>query len=43
MEDQPFGSLLVALTGAGLIAFGLFGLVEARYRRMVVPDALRPD
>ena len=43
IEAQPFGSLVAGLTGAGLIAFGLFGLVEARYRRMVVPEALRGD
>ena len=43
IEAQPFGSLIAGLTGAGLVAFGLFGLVEARYRRMVVPEALRAD
>lgn len=41
IERQPFGSLLVAMAGVGLAAFGLFGLVEARYRRIVVPKALR--
>jgi hypothetical protein len=30
IEAQPFGSLIAGLTGAGLVAFGLFGLVEAR-------------
>jgi hypothetical protein len=40
VEDQPFGSAILALAGAGLMAFGLFGFVEARYRRIVVPDEL---
>jgi hypothetical protein len=42
IEQQPFGSLVLAALGVGLIAFGLFGLVEARFRRIVVPRALRP-
>lgn len=41
IEAQPYGSWMVGLTGVGLAGFGLFGLVEARYRRMVVPEALR--
>ena len=41
LERQPFGSPLLALAGAGLSAFGLFGLVEARYRRIVPPEQLR--
>jgi hypothetical protein len=40
VEQQPFGSAILALAGAGLMAFGLFGFVEARYRRIVVPDEL---
>ena len=42
IEQQPFGSLVLTALGAGLIAFGLFGVVEARFRRIVVPRALRP-
>jgi hypothetical protein len=34
LRAQPSGDLLLALVGTGLIAFGLFALVEARYRRM---------
>jgi hypothetical protein len=34
LEAQPFGSLVLSLTALGLIAFGLFALAEARYRRM---------
>lgn len=38
LEAQPFGSLVLSLTALGLIAFGLFSLVEARYRRMIIPS-----
>lgn len=38
LERQPGGGLLLALVGAGLLAFGLFGLLEARYRRFRTPD-----
>ncbi len=34
LEQQPFGSWILAFTAVGLIAFGLFALVEARYRRI---------
>lgn len=40
VERQPFGSLALGALAAGLIAFGLFGLVEARYRRIRPPDVL---
>jgi uncharacterized protein YjeT (DUF2065 family) len=43
IEDQPFGSSLLILAGLGLLAFGAFGLVEAWYRRIVVPEQLDPD
>ena len=43
LERQPFGTPLLALAGAGLVAFGLFGLVEARYRRIIAPEPLRPS
>jgi len=42
LEGQPFGSWALCLVAAGLIAFGLFGLVEARYRRIRPPPALTP-
>jgi hypothetical protein len=38
LEAQPYGWALLAVTAAGLIAFGLFGLVQARYRRIDAPD-----
>lgn len=31
---QPFGTALVALAAVGLVAFGSYGLAEARYRRV---------
>jgi hypothetical protein len=35
LAEQPFGPYLLALVAAGLAAFGIFALVEARYRRML--------
>ncbi len=40
LESQPFGSALLAAAAIGLGAFGAFGLVEAAYRRIRVPDDL---
>lgn len=34
LERQPFGSWLLGMVAVGLIAFGLFGLVEAALRRI---------
>ena len=31
---QPFGQVLTGLAAVGLLAFGVFGLAEARYRRV---------
>jgi TctA family transporter len=42
LEGQPFGSWALGLVAAGLIAFGLFGLVEARYRRIRPPPEITP-
>ncbi len=36
LAQQPFGPWLLGAVATGLIAFGLYLLVEARYRRMVV-------
>lgn len=36
LAAQPFGPYLLGLVAAGLAAYGLFALVEARYRRMVM-------
>ena len=38
LQDQPYGWALLALTAAGLFAFGMFGFVQARYRRIDAPD-----
>jgi hypothetical protein len=34
VAHQPFGQVLLALVALGLIAYGLFSFVEARYRRL---------
>ena len=34
LRDQPFGTVLLGLAGLGFVAFGLYGLAEARYRRV---------
>jgi hypothetical protein len=34
LAGASYGSLLLGLTAAGLIAFGLFCAVQARYRRI---------
>jgi hypothetical protein len=36
LANQPFGPYLLGLVAAGLAAYGVFALVEARYRRMVI-------
>ena len=35
LAAQPYGPWLLALVAAGLLAFGLFSFVEARYRRVL--------
>jgi hypothetical protein len=37
LEQQRFGSFLLALTGAGLIAFAVFEAVQARWRKIEIP------
>jgi hypothetical protein len=36
LAEQPSGPELMALVAAGLAAYGIFALIEARYRRMVL-------
>ena len=36
LAEQPFGPYLLALVAAGLVAYGVYALVEARYRRMLL-------
>ncbi|MBM6579822.1 DUF1206 domain-containing protein [Microvirga sp. BT689] len=38
LRQQPYGWVLLALTALGLFAFGLFGLIQARYRHIDAPD-----
>ncbi len=37
LQEQPFGRALYGLVALGLAAFGAFGFVEARYRRIDAP------
>lgn len=34
LRDRPFGALLLGVAAIGLIVFGIYGLAEARYRRV---------
>lgn len=34
LRDQPFGELLMMLAALGLVVFGVYGLCEARWRRV---------
>lgn len=36
LAEQPYGPWLLGLTAAGLIAFGFFSILLARYRRMMI-------
>ena len=38
LAAQPFGRVLLGITAAGLFAFGVFGFIEALYRRIDAPD-----
>lgn len=38
LRSQSYGWLLLAIIAAGHFAFGAFGLVQARYRRIDAPD-----
>ena len=42
VERQPFGSWALCVVAVGLVAFGLFGLIEARYRRIRPPPEITP-
>jgi hypothetical protein len=37
IQRQPYGSALLGITAAGLLAFGLYGIAEAVYRRISPP------
>jgi hypothetical protein len=34
LRDQPYGQVLLWAAGIGLMIFGIYGLAEARYRRV---------
>jgi Domain of Unknown Function (DUF1206) len=34
LRNQPFGEILMILAALGLVAFGIYGLCEARWRRV---------
>lgn len=36
LEQQPFGDWVLGMTALGLMGFGLFALIEARYRRICI-------
>ena len=36
LAQQPFGPWLLGLVALGLIAYGIFALTEARYRRWLI-------
>ena len=40
LERQPGGAIMLGLTAGGLIAFGVYAFVEARFRRIRVPRDL---
>jgi len=42
LRNQPGGPVLLALCAAGLIAFGGFAFIEARFRRIRAPQTLNP-
>ena len=41
LEAQPGGAWILGLTAAGLMAFGAFAFVEARWRRIRPPRDLK--
>ncbi len=34
LRDQPFGQVLLILAALGLVVFGVYGLCEARWRKV---------
>jgi len=41
IQQQPYGSVLLGLTPVGLLAFGIYGLAEAIFRRISAPSLHR--
>jgi uncharacterized membrane protein len=42
-RSLPFGFLIYSLAAAGLVAFGAYSFIEARYREMAVPNVGSPE
>lgn len=42
LERQPTGSIILTVTACGLVAFGAFSFVEARFRKIRPPRDLTP-
>ncbi len=38
LEAQPFGPWMLGMVGTGLVAFGIYSLIEAGYRRIDPPE-----
>lgn len=43
LRAQPYGSVLLGIVAAGHLAFGAFGLIQARYRHIDAPDLDETD
>ncbi len=43
LRAQPYGWVLLGIVAAGHFAFGAFGLIQARYRRIEAPDLDKAD
>ncbi|UMY19193.1 DUF1206 domain-containing protein [Methylobacterium organophilum] len=43
LRAQPFGRVLLGVVAAGHLAFGAFGMIQARYRHIDAPDIDRAD
>ena len=41
LQQQPYGWVLLGIVALGLVAFGAYSLIEARYRRIDAPGAER--
>ena len=38
IQHQPHGSILLGITAAGLLAFGIYGVAEAAFGRFATPS-----
>ena len=41
LQQQPYGWILLGIVALGLVAFGVYSLIEARYRRIDAPGTER--